>query len=182
MATTKKTTTKKTTAAKKTTAVKKAPVKKEVKAPVKKTTPAKKTNRIYFNTNTSVGVRVFAIFLGILCAIAFNMPVGVINGEVLSGSGLLELCLNPETATGMITFILAIILPVGLFEISTILLIVKSDKLMSILAVMIDGIALAFFLIFMDVLGAVSIGWLVILFSLIVGMIFEIALFLIAEK
>ena len=176
MATTKKTTTKKATAAKKTTAVKKAPVKKTVKA------PAKRTNKITVNTNTSVGVRVFTIFLGILCALAFNMPVGVINGEVLSGSGLLELCLNPETATGMITFILAIILPVGLFEISTILLVVKSDKLMSILAVMIDGIALAFFLIFMGVLGAVSIGWLVILFSLIVGIIFEIALFLIAEK
>ena len=179
MATTKKATTKKATAAKKTTAVKKAPVKKTVKAPAKTT---KTTRRITVNTNTSIGVRVFTIFLGILCALAFNMPVGVINGEVLSGSGLLELCLNPETATGMITFILAIILPVGLFEISTILLIVKSDKLMSILAVMIDGIALAFLLIFMDTLGAISIGWLVILFSLIVGIIFEIALFLIAEK
>ena len=175
MATTKKATTKKTTASK-TTSVKKAPAKKTTKA------PAKTTNKITVNTNTSVGVRVFTIFLGILCAIAFNMPVGVINGEVLSGTGLLELCLNPETATGMITFILAIILPVGLFEISTILLIVKSDKLMSILAVMIDGIALSFFLIFMGVLGAVSIGWLVILFSLIVGIIFKIALFLISEK
>ena len=181
MATTKKTTTKKATAAKKTTAVKKTPVKKTVKAPAKKSTSTR-SNRIVVNTNTSVGVRVFTIFLGILCALAFNMPIGVINGEVLSGSGLLELCLNPSTATGMITFILGVILPVGLFEISTILLIVKSDKLMSILAVMIDGIALAFLLIFMDALGAISIGWLVILFSLIVGIIFEIALFLIAEK
>lgn len=181
MATTKKSATKKTTTAKKTTAVKKAPVKKTVKAPAKKSTSTR-SNRIVVNTNTNVGVRVFTIFLGILCAIAFNMPVGIINGEVLSGSGLLELCLSPETATGMINFILAIILPVGLFEISTILLVVKSDKLMSILAVMIDAIALAFFLIFMDVLAAISIGWLLILFSLIVGIIFEIALFLIAEK
>lgn len=182
MATKKATTTKKTTAAKSTKAAPKKTAPKKT-ATVKTTKAApKKSQRISVDTNTSVGVRVFIVALGILAAIAFQLTIGKYNGEAVTGAKILELGLDPETASGMFKEIMAIIAPVGLFEISTILLIVRSDKFMSFMAVMIDAIALVLLLVFQSVFSPVAIGWLLVLFSIVVGIIFEITSYIISKK
>ena len=182
MATTKKkTTTTKTTSASKTKTAAKATVKKS--APVKKTTTsgakaATKKTPIHKNVTEfdQTKIRITIIVMGVLLALAYYLPVGEILGETQNGRSIMDLIFKGEF-DGILGYVLAIIAPLGLSEIAAILLVVRSDKFMAIMSVMINVISVTIMGAFAGSLGQLEIGWYVMFCIIVVELVYSIGLF-----
>ena len=166
MATTKKNTAPKKTAVKKTV-TKKVSTKKEEKSA--------STKELNYTS-----LRAILVVLCAAAAIAFCLPFGdLLYCENLSGVGIISEIFDSmwDAEIGVYPAFYEIIIPAILVIVSTLMLLVKCDKLTSFISIMFSGVSVILYLAGFSIIEGHMVGWQLSFACAIIVLIFSIILF-----